>query len=114
MVLHYKFIRGMEIKSKKTEVTPQKGISENPKKNSSEWNDVILRDLRNQQPQCKDCVDKLGDVLEEMAYLMDFDGKGIVAYLLQYVADARRCLREVIQILETEKALEPTDFMHKS
>lgn len=92
----------------------QKGISEKPNVNASEWDAIILRDLRRQQPECEDSVDKLGVVLEEMAHMLDFDGKGIDVYLLQYAADARRCLREIIQLLESEKSLEPAESMHKS
>ncbi|MBR1502460.1 MAG: hypothetical protein IJ618_01080 [Prevotella sp.] len=44
--------------------------------------------------------DKLGVVLEELVGMLDLDGKGIAVYLLQYVAEARRTLRDVIDDLE--------------
>ena len=85
--------------NKKSEETPQKGISEK-QVSVSEWDAIILRDLRRQQPNYNESVDKLGVVLEDLVNMLDLDGSGIDVYILQYVVDARQSLRAILQLLE--------------
>lgn len=88
--------------NKKSEETPQKGISEK-QVSVSEWDAIILRDLRRQQPNYNESVDKLGVVLEDLVNMLDLDGSGIDVYILQYVADARQSLRVILQLLDNPK-----------
>ena len=82
-----------------TRVETLQGVSENQTKNVSEWYSSIENDLRSLHPDCKDAVEKLGVVLEELVNKLDLDGTGIEVYLLQYVVDARQSLRALLQLM---------------
>lgn len=103
----------MKTTNKKTAETQQIGISEIQHVSMSHWDQIIYCDIQRQIPVFKDCIDKLGVVLEEMAQMLDIDGKGIDVYLLQYVADARQTLRALLLNMEM-KAPTTEDLLHKS
>lgn len=79
---------------------PQKEMSENEQVSVSRMDAASLRSLYDLRPCCKDGVDKLGEVLEELVNMLDLDGSGIDVYLLQYVVDARQTLRAILQLLD--------------
>ncbi len=84
-----------------TRVEPsQKGISENEQVSVSRMDAAILNSMRDLHPCCKDGVEKLGVVMEELVNMLDLDGTGIDVYLLQYVVDARQTLRAILQVLD--------------
>ena len=66
----------------------------------SDWDAITLRSIRDFQPNCKESVDRLGVVLEDMVNMLDLDGSGLDVFLIQYVVGARQCLRAILQILE--------------
>ena len=66
----------------------------------NEMDIAALNDLYGRIDDLRKSSDKLGVVLEELVGMFDLDGKGIAVYLLQYVAEARRTLRDVIVELE--------------
>ena len=66
----------------------------------NEMDIAALNDLYCRIDDLRKSSDKLGVVLEELVGMLDLDGKGIAVYLLQYVAEARRTLRDVIVELE--------------
>lgn len=66
----------------------------------SDWYATILSSIREYQPACKESVDRLGVVLEDMVNMLDLDGSGIDVFLIQYVVGARQCLRAILQLLE--------------
>ena len=66
----------------------------------SDWDSTILSSLREYQSDCKESVDRLGVVLEDMVNMLDLDGSGIDVFLIQYVVGARQCLRAILQLLE--------------
>lgn len=61
---------------------------------------VTLKSLQDGIGSYRASVEKLGIVLEELVRMLDFDGSGIDAYLLHYVADSRETLRSILQLLE--------------
>ena len=66
----------------------------------SDWDAVTLSGIREFQGDCKQSVDRLGVVLEDMVNMLDLDGSGIDVFLIQYVVSARQCLRAILQLLE--------------
>ena len=66
----------------------------------SDWDSTILSSLREYQSDCKESVDRLGVVLEDMVNMLDLDGSGIDIFLIQYVVGARQCLRAILQLLD--------------
>jgi hypothetical protein len=66
----------------------------------SDWDAVTLSGIREFQPDCKQSVDRLGVVLEDMVNMLDLDGSGIDVFLIQYVVSARQCLRAILQLLD--------------
>ena len=66
----------------------------------SDWDAITLSEIRDFQPECKQSVDRLGVVLEDMVNMLDLDGSGIDVFLIQYVVGARQCLRAILQLLE--------------
>ena len=66
----------------------------------SDWDATILSSIREYQPDCKQSVDRLGVVLEDMVNMLDLDGSGIDVFLIQYVVGARQCLRAILQLLD--------------
>ena len=66
----------------------------------SDWDAITLSGIRDFQPECKQSVDRLGVVLEDMVNMLDLDGSGIDVFLIQYVVSARQCLRAILQLLE--------------
>ena len=66
----------------------------------SDWDATTLNSIREYQPDCKQSVDRLGVVLEDMVNMLDLDGSGIDVFLIQYVVGARQCLRAILQLLE--------------
>ena len=71
----------------------------------NEMDIAALNDLYSRIDDLRKSCDKLGVVLEELVGKLDPDGKGIALYLLQYVAEARRSLRDVIDDLEDHVGL---------
>ena len=66
----------------------------------NEMDIAVLNDLYGRIGELRKSSEKLGVVLEELVGKLDPDGKGIPVYLPQYVAEARRTLRDVIVELE--------------
>ena len=66
----------------------------------NEMDVAALSGLYGRINEFRESSEKLGVVLEELVGMLDLDGKGIAVYLLQYVAEARRTLRDVIVELE--------------
>ena len=66
----------------------------------NEMDVAALSGLYGRINEFRESSEKLGVVLEELVGMLDLDGKGIAVYLLQYVAEARRTLRDVIVDLE--------------
>ena len=66
----------------------------------SDWDAITLSGIRDFQPECKQSVDRLGVVLEDMVNMLDLDGSGIDVFLIQYVVSARQCLRAILQLLD--------------
>lgn len=66
----------------------------------NEMDIAALNDLYGRIDDLRKSSDKLGVVLEELVGMFDLNGKGIDIYLLRYVAEARRTLRDVIVDLE--------------
>lgn len=90
---------------------PQAELSGNQESNVS-TND-ILRNLRYQETEIKESIDRLGVVLEYLIEVHDLPEPEIVNYvklnlqgdtfLLSYAAKASRCLRDLLFLLEDEK-----------
>jgi hypothetical protein len=89
-----------QLEEQKKAESPQNGISENQQGCMSDLDAKTLESLRDLQPICKDSIDKLGIVLDDMVNMQDLDGSGIDVYLLHYVVNARQCLRAILQILD--------------
>ena len=66
----------------------------------SDWDAITMSGIRDFQPDCKQSVDRLGVVLEDMVNMLDLDGSGIDVFLIQYVVSARQCLRAILQLLD--------------
>lgn len=71
----------------------------------NEMDIAALNDLYGRIGELRKSSEKLGVVLEELVGKLDPDGKGIPVYLPQYVAEARRSLRDVIDELEDHVGL---------
>ena len=75
----------------------------------NEMDVAALSGLYGKINEFRESSEKLGVVLEELVGKLDLDGKGIAIYLLQYVAEARRSLRDVIVELEDHVGLTESD-----
>lgn len=71
----------------------------------NEMDIAVLNDLYGRINDLRKSSEKLGIVLEDLVGLLYPDGKGIPVYLPQYVAEARRSLRDVIDELEDHVGL---------
>ena len=71
----------------------------------NEMDIAVLNDLYGRIDDLRKSSEKLGIVLEELVGKLDPDGKGIAVYIPQYVAEARRSLRDVIVELEDHVGL---------
>lgn len=71
----------------------------------NEMDIAVLNDLYGRINNLRKSSEKLGIVLEDLVGLLYPDGKGIPVYLPQYVAEARRSLRDVIDELEDHVGL---------
>lgn len=70
------------------------------------YDETTLKSLKDGLNDYRESADKLGVVLEELIKMLDYDGSGIDVYLLHYVADARRSMRSIVELLETPADLQ--------
>lgn len=99
----------METTNKKKEEAPQMAKATH----QSDW-DAKMNSLSELQSDFRESTEKLGVVLEELVKMLDLDGTGIDVYLLQYVVDARQCLRAITKIMDDSPMEKSQDLMHKS
>lgn len=101
-----------ELQSKNAEMS-QAELSGNQESCVSTNDTKILRNLRYQQTDIKESIDRLGMVLEflievhdlpesEIANYVKFNLQGDI-FLLSHVAKASRCLRDLLFLMQDEK-----------
>lgn len=71
----------------------------------NEMDIAVLNDLYGRINDLRKSSEKLGIVLEDLVGMLYPDGKGIAVYIPQYVAEARRSLRDIIVELEDHVGL---------
>ena len=100
---------------------PQTGISDN-QQTSVRSDESVLNYFLFYENDIKESINKLGVVLEYLVGLLDKNEDAIVEYvknfvqndvfLLTYVADANRCLRDILFIMEEKNVKKQEKIAH--